>query len=157
MNKSLSVIAGLLLTVLFLSGCGLFGADETPAPATVDVPQETASPTPTLAPSTPTPTGVQPATPVVQRIQFESGATSATEEGALPAGQEHVYVFSANGGQLARVELNSSGDAANFSLAAMDASPPLKSAGDPARLWQGTLPATLDYMITVTSSGDRPS
>ncbi|MGD2077357.1 MAG: hypothetical protein PVH18_03190 [Chloroflexota bacterium] len=162
-KKSLAAMVPLLLTVLLLSGCGQLGPDETPTPVGADAPQETASPaadnppTPTLAPatstptSTPPPTESQPATPVVQRIQFAAGESSATQEGALAADQEHVYVFSANGGQLAQVELASSGDAANFSLAAMDASPPLKSLDDPARQWQGTLPATLEYMIVVAS------
>ncbi|MFN2222663.1 MAG: hypothetical protein ACK2UH_08935 [Candidatus Promineifilaceae bacterium] len=159
MINRVSILIGLLFMVLFLSSCGLLGSEETPPPDVSELPQETVSPaadepalpTPTLAPATSTPTVTPPPTPVVQRIQFAPGATSATREGALAAGQEHVFVFSANGGQGARVELASSGDMANFYLAAMDASPPLKAADDPARIWQGTLPGTLEYMIAVSA------
>ncbi|HSG18031.1 MAG TPA: hypothetical protein VLE70_17175 [Anaerolineae bacterium] len=166
MKKSLL----LLIIALLLSGCQLLGRDETTAPAATQVSQDSPSPTtaqpdepaPTLKatatdvtpvpPSaTPVPTETQPPAPVVQRIQFAPAAISSTQEGALAAGQEHHYVFNASAGQTARVELISTGTAANFSLAAMDDSPPYKSLEDPARSWQGTLPGTQEYTIIVTA------
>ena len=149
MNKILLLLA----IAIFLTGCQLHGQEATLAPPAAQTPQDTISPTPTLkaTASDVTPTETVPPAPVVQRLQFEPGAISATREGDLAAGQEHHFLFNALAGQTARVELTSTGTAANFSLAAMDTSPPYKSLEDPARSWQGTLPGSQEYAIVVTA------
>jgi hypothetical protein len=165
-NRKLRVSSGLLVAALILTGCQLLGGGRTsPSPEAQQTPQEApevsgaATQTAeaglatvevaTATPTVPTTEGAQPA-PAIQRIQFDPGTSSATRKGYLLANQEHIYVFGAQGGQQALVEVGSSDGSANFSLSAMNGSIPLKTLDDPARSWQGILPDAPEYVIGIT-------
>ncbi|MDX1616942.1 MAG: hypothetical protein R3300_21720, partial [Candidatus Promineifilaceae bacterium] len=166
MYRTISPIASLLLAALFLGGCRLFSNDQPPPTttpqqsATVTIgpaATETVLVTPTLtATDTPTagdgPAGDEPATPTfIGRIQFAPGDTAATQRGQLEPGQSHTYVFNAQAQQATTVELGSTDGSANFALAMMDGSSPLKASDDPDRVWEGELPTTGEYLVTVTA------
>lgn len=170
MNRIVWMLFGLLAITLFLTGCqSLFEDEPTPSPvvqvtgvATSPAPTDTVQPTPTLAPATATATTAAPTVtataevpaPVDQRIRFAPDATSATLEGSLLAGQSHSYIFGALGGQMARVEVESTSGSANFSLSGLDDGQPYKRLVNEDRTWEGVLPLTQDYRLAVTTLED---
>ncbi len=162
MRKDKYLFAVLLFLAALNTGCQKFnGGDETPAPIPDQQTQEPVElptsvvdetpPTPTTANGQPT-SATPVAVPEVLRFQFEDSETSETREGRLIAGQVNQFVFFAQAGQNAIVDLESDNDFANFSLVALDGSPPYKTLEDPGRSWQGVLGSTQEYMITVTAS-----
>jgi hypothetical protein len=166
--EGMRILFGLLAIALFLTGCqSLFEDEPTPSPiaqvtgeATSPTPTDTGQPTPTLAADTATATSAAPTAtlevpaPVDQRIQFALGATSTTLDGGLLAGQSHSFIFGALGGQTARVEVESSDGSANFSLSGLDDGQPYKRLVNEDRAWEGILPLTQDYRLTVTTLQD---
>lgn len=88
---------------------------------------------------------------LVTRINFPAGATSDVVTGRVGAGQRDVYLFRAAVGQGASLFLTSPGQAANFTLSGLDDGLFHKGAGEQARVWQGTLPLTQDYIVVVTA------
>lgn len=166
----LGILFGLLAITLFLTGCqSLFEDEPTPSPVAQvteeqasPAPTDTTQPTPTQAADTATATTAAPTAtatpetpaPVDERIQFAPGATSATLEGSLLAGQSHSYIFSALGGQTARVEVESSDGSANFSLSGLEDGQPYKRLVNEDRTWEGLLLLTQDYRLTVTTLQD---
>lgn len=166
MNKLL-----LLFSLLWLFACSspvIEDGDDfptRPADTPTAVSPATAPPTPTLAPSATatvavteatvvflTPT-LAPATPTVEpepiRIQFESGATSATLNGRLAASDAIEYLAWAAEGQHAHIEIVSLNNVANFSLVGMSDGQPYKRLENEDRFWDGTLPQSQDYRIRV--------
>jgi hypothetical protein len=159
-KRVIIILVGLLILATIMSGCQLLqGQEETPsiptrlvAPESLEPPTaeaDSASTTPTLEMVAPGTTSTPVAVPEI--LRFDPGATSATREGRLIAGQVNQFVFSAQAGQMTAIEVSSSDGRARFSLEALGASGPLKTLDDPAPSWQGALPATQQYLITVTS------
>ena len=103
----------------------------------------TESPAPTPIPATP-PTKMPPI-----RIQFDPGATSATINGHLAAGESIEYLAWAKALQWAHVELTSHNNVANFSLVGVDDGQPLKRLENEHRFWDGSFPLAQDYTIRV--------
>lgn len=136
---------------------------DTPAVADTAVPP-TATSQPTTQPTEPAtaePTAVpvtQPtATPAPQRIQFNPGAVSATRTGNLPAFGSQGYLLYALAGQTMHIELTSTNGKANFSLQGVDDGQPYKRVETESRQWEGTLPASQDYLIWVRTPDSADS
>jgi hypothetical protein len=88
-----------------------------------------------------------------QRIQFEPGETSALLEGSLEPGFQYHYVLRAQAGQRLLADLGP--DAGAFlTLEGLDDGRDFLTADAEAFEWQGTLPATQDYLLTVTALSD---
>jgi hypothetical protein len=132
-----------------------------PPPSTAAVPTATPDPTstpgPTPIPSTPTsaPSTLAPA-PEPQRIHFAAGATSATVYGSLtPNRGGQRYVLRALAGQMLQVDivaqqpvvLDVSGQ--NGTILALER---LDQTAGTAH-WEGGLPSTQDYLITLSPVG----
>ena len=86
---------------------------------------------------------------VEQRIEFEPGTTSTVIENSLVRGTQDRYILRAQEGQTMRVSIASLEANAVFSVEAIDGA--LHGGGpeqDPD-VWEGVLPATNDYVITV--------
>lgn len=161
----------LLLFLLWLPACaGTITEDGNPIPAAPAVTQaatavpatstlanpatavatETSVATETAVPPTPTPL---PPTPAAEapptRIQFDPGATSATINGRLAAGESSQYLAWAAAGQWAHVEIVSHNNVANFSLVGTSDGQPYKRLENEDRFWEGSLPQSQDYRIRV--------
>jgi hypothetical protein len=85
------------------------------------------------------------------RIQFLPGATSATVGGALVSGGSQRYVLQAQAGQTMDVALVTRATDAVLEITSADGTE-LKPAGNTSHSWQGTLPASQDYFITLTGA-----
>lgn len=101
----------------------------------------------------PTPTPV-PA-PGRERIQFATGATSATVRGTVQFPNRREYLLRALSGQTMRVELISSDASANFVVTGVSDGQPLKRLENRDTVWSGTLPSTQDYLLQVTTPNNR--
>jgi flagellar basal body rod protein FlgC len=128
----------------------------TPANTPTDEPAETvlpatqiASPIATTAAPTETPTPA--GQPTMQQVVFPPGGTSAVLEGRIAPPARHTYVFRALAGQSATLEITSESSAANFSFSGMTDGQPYKRLENEDRSWQGVLPLTQDYLLTVAS------
>lgn len=97
----------------------------------------------------PTPTPL-PA-PGRERIQFATGATSATVRGTVQFPNRREYLLRALSGQTMRVELISSDASANFAVTGVSDGQPLKRLENRDTVWSGTLPSTQDYLLQVTT------
>ncbi|MDQ3248180.1 MAG: hypothetical protein M3Q45_03115, partial [Chloroflexota bacterium] len=125
-----------------------------PSPATA-LPSATALPTATPQPApTPTPTLVAQ-TNTAQRIQFASGATSATVAGMVQFPGRTEYLIRALAGQQMTVEIAAPGDAVNFAIVGVGDGQPYKRLESEDRTWTGTLPTTQDYALAVATTGDK--
>lgn len=111
------------------------------------VPIETIAPLETAVPPPATPTAVSPPT----RIQFAPGATSATINGHLAAGESIEYLAGAAAGQWAHVEIVSPNNVANFAITGTSDGQPYKRLVNEDRFWDGSLSQTQDYLIQVKS------
>ncbi|WP_420627984.1 hypothetical protein [Candidatus Leptofilum sp.] len=158
----------LFLPLLWLSACTVPIIEDGDAMPTVFFPTEEATPVPstpiaenptTAVPPTETETAMPPpATPVPTeppaqsepiRIQFAPGATSATINGTLAAGQSIEYLAWAAAGQWATVEISSPNNVANFSMVGVKDGQPLKRLENERRFWDGSLPLAQDYLIRI--------
>jgi predicted small secreted protein len=181
MNRHKRALAVLLLALaLLLASCDvnitIGGGETTPpmpvaapsansAPPTVTAPPEvpTATPlSPTAVPPTavpPTavpPTGAPATAPAPQRIQFASGATSATVTGQVAAYGADVYVLRALGGQTMTADLLSPASDVLLEIWGQDGTV-LKRHVDGETTWTGVLPSTQDYFVKVVSFGSAVS
>ncbi|MCA9929120.1 MAG: hypothetical protein KC419_11600, partial [Anaerolineales bacterium] len=120
-------------------------------PTPTAVSQVTAVPTadgiPTTTAMPPTPVPVNPPT----RIQFDPGATSATINGHLAAGESIEYLAWAAATQRMHVEIVSPNNVANFAVEGTSDGQPYKRLVNENRFWDGTLPLAQDYLIRVTT------
>lgn len=90
-----------------------------------------------------------------ERLQFEPGADSGTRTGSVAPGSTDRWLIDARAGQFMQVMVDSVEDATVFSvfapdrtlLATVDSSTP-----DEHTYWEGTLPASGDYAVEVTSA-----
>lgn len=102
-------------------------------------------------------TSVAPATAGdAHYIVFEPGATEAAVRGVLQAQAQKTYVVRALAGQLFVVEIASPTGQATFTMRGADDEQVLKGAGKGTKLWRGSVPATQDYLITVTAPTVTP-
>ncbi len=92
------------------------------------------------------------AEPTPQRIQFASGATSATVTGRVAAGGADLYVLRALAGQTMDVTVLTPGSDLFLEIYGKDGTP-LKRAAVGGPSWTGILPATQDYFIKLISGG----
>ena len=115
------------------------------AAAVTTVPPADPSPVPTGDTADQNPSDV--AAPV--RIEFDSGASSATVSGQLQPYETRQFVFWAAAGQTARIHLDTDPERANFSLHGQIDGQPLKRVEMPETSWQGMLRFTQDFQLNV--------
>lgn len=89
-------------------------------------------------------------------IVFKPGATEATVRGVLAAQAEKEYVVRALEGQGLTVALASLTGKATFTIRGVEDGKALPDSGQEAKFWQGTVPTTQDYLITVTAPAVTP-
>jgi hypothetical protein len=141
-----------------------------PASPTAVPAADTPVPTPAVVTSTPAPTEPQPeatatnppaaatATPAVSanRIQFRTGATSATLSGELSAGQTEHYILQASSGQTMRLNVWSPNGDVHLGVEGA-AGQKLLETTSRTTSFSASLPATQDYLIHLTASGGATS
>ncbi|MFN2228258.1 MAG: LysM peptidoglycan-binding domain-containing protein [Anaerolineae bacterium] len=93
---------------------------------------------------------------IPQRVSFASGTTSATEQGQLGAQQQHAYVLQAQAGQQMKVTVTASAGAVSLTIYGVDGTV-LKNQMSEGTTFDGTLPLTEDYIITITAGGAAAS
>jgi hypothetical protein len=81
------------------------------------------------------------------RIQFQSGAISASVDGHLGGNQTNYYLARASAGQTMEVKIVSPGNSVLLTIYGLDDGIPLVRYVSGAWQWSGVLPATQDYMI----------
>lgn len=115
-------------------------------PPTVILPS--AAPLPTS--SVPTFPPVQPpqVLPNATRINFLTGATTGTITGTIQSGETQTYILEASQGQPMIVMTNSFNNDVTMSMKTKGGTSILSAASKLSN-WQGTLPATEDYYISV--------
>ena len=125
---------------------------ETSAAGTMTALAPTEAPRPTLMP---TPTRIPTVSffPTLSRapirIQFEKGAISATVSSTVTFPSRVDYVLQAVVGQKMTVSLSSTGNLANFIVFGSRDKRQLKLIDDESRIWEGGLPASQDYVVSV--------
>ena len=151
----------LILSILFLTGCGSDKEASTDAPP----PSTTSNPTPSELAATPEVVEEVPETKVVavsapdapvsqspKRIRFAKGTYSGTESGSLSDGSIDDYVLWARADQVMTIDLSASGTSAYLVI--------LKDGyimTDPSNDWSGDLQETGDYHVRVFLSDDDAS
>ena len=152
-NSPNRIASGLLvmLALLGMAGCNLPGmAAPTPMlifPTLTSMPPQ-ATPTPLLATETP---GAPSATsaPAALRINFPTGATSDVEEGTLQPGQTQNFLLAAGQSQPMMVSLDSPNHDMTLAIAGQTSGNVLLGASQKWNSWEGILPASQDYLVTV--------
>ena len=91
------------------------------------------------------------------RIQFRANATSETIDGELEGGQEAYYVLQAAAGQLMNVTVWSPNDDVHLESAGATHGATLLSVEEKDSVWEGVLPASQDYLVTLSASDGRTS
>ncbi|MDX9865764.1 MAG: hypothetical protein RBT34_13255 [Anaerolineaceae bacterium] len=167
--KKLWLGAVLLLSVFVLPGCGLLSAEPTQAipsatalptytsvPTNAPLPTATALPTFTPLPAdTPVPASTPAETEPV-RIAFAPGSIFAQQSGSLSASGRDRYVLRAAADQVMTVNLRlTSGPEALLIIWGKDGTVFVTDHAV-TTYWQGKLPLTQDYYITVVASPAGP-
>lgn len=130
-------------------------------PTATQVPSEptaTSAPTQVPATATPLPTAVSTAAlpSQAQRIQFVSGADSATVAGELDSGGSVSYVLKVNAGQTMNVQVWSPNSDVYLSVIGSDTVVLLDGATKQTQ-WVGIVNTTGDYYLTAVASDGRTS
>lgn len=86
------------------------------------------------------------------RITFAPGQTSLQVSGVAAPGQSPEYIFAGNAGQSLRLSISSNNGQANFTVRGRSDNILYKGPGDLRTDWEMVLPATQDYLVTMTSS-----
>lgn len=118
----------------------------TPPPATA-IPPTAAVPLPTSVPTFP-PAQPTQVLPLATRINFLTGATFDAITGTIQPGETKTYVLEATQGQPMIVMANSFNNDVTLSIKTKGGTA-LLSAASKLSNWQGTLPTTEDYYISV--------
>jgi hypothetical protein len=84
---------------------------------------------------------------VPERVEFATGAISATREGSLEPWQAHDYLLRALQGQTMTVTIQSPGDQVLVEIYGVDDGEPLARVPMGLTTWTGVLPATQDYAV----------
>jgi hypothetical protein len=170
----------LLVLALLVTGCLPAVAGYQPAPVVVGTNRttETTEATPTLAErAIPTPTAavvattplpaapeamitpessaVQPEQP--ERITFPPETDLVTINGSMPGQTQKVYLLWAEGGQVAGINLTSSDTSVLFHLHGQADGVVYKHLLDGEMAWQGVLPVSQDYVLTLDALGEGSS
>ncbi len=161
---------GLSVALIFVTACASFSAATTPAisvsslstqvaatlqaltPAMIPTIPATAIPasaTPVPPTSTPPPPTPIPAPPGSIRIDFATGATASNTPGTIAPGQTQSYLVRALKGQPMIAMVDSPGHDLTFSISGLQSGQVLLPASNGRNTWQGTLPATDDYVVRV--------
>lgn len=107
-------------------------------------------------PPTPTPTPTPVPSPGVQEIRFPPGATNTTVWGTVNSGQPQAYRLAARRGQAMTVQLRTErGTPARVAIATDRGI--FLGAANQGESWQGILPGTQDYFLTITGPADVAS
>ncbi|HNT25299.1 MAG TPA: hypothetical protein PKM21_13080 [Anaerolineales bacterium] len=132
-------------------------------PAITDTPQPvTTEPLATPVPEEPVATEIPPVEEAAvpenaARIQFQANATSQTIDGEIESGQVAYYVLKASAGQLMKVSVWSPNSDVYLDIAGVEDGSYLLSAGDRETSYQGSLPATQDYLVSLSAGGGYTS
>jgi len=95
-----------------------------------------------------------PPTPIVERIRFAPGAISAEVEGSLAANRMRHYVLRAFAGQRMTVVPHAAQGQVRLIISGADGQVLLSGrVGRPGGAYDGLLPTTQDYLITVRAEG----
>jgi len=89
-------------------------------------------------------------------LVFEPGTTTAAVRGVLQAQAAKEYLVRALAGQLVIVELASPTGGATFTIRGVDDGQVLEGIDNATKWWRGSVPATQDYLITVTAPAVTP-
>jgi hypothetical protein len=160
-----NIIAVLVATLMFVTACASSGTIATPTASvsspTTNVaatqtlpPTNTATsipPTDTAVPSTPTlppPTQI-PVPPGAIRINFLAGATASNTPGTISPGQVQNYLVHALDGQPMIASVDSPSHDLTMAIYGLQSGQVLLPASAKRNSWQGTLPATDDYVVQV--------
>lgn len=90
-------------------------------------------------------------------VAFATGSTSATLGGSVPASGQQAYSLWAGAQQLLLIEFETAQPNAYVQILAGASGQLLGQTAPGASHWQGTLPATRDYLIRVISTGSAAS
>ena len=162
-----NTIAILMATLMFATACASFGtvASATPTPISplpTDTAAATQAPTPTntatsipptdtAVPPTPTllpPTQVSAPSGAI-RINFLAGATASNTSGTISPGHVQNYLVNALDGQPMIAAVDSASHDLTMSIYGLQSGQVLLPASAARNSWQGTLPATDDYVVQV--------
>ena len=88
---------------------------------------------------------------IPERVEFATGAVSATREGNLEPWQAHDYLLAALQGQTMTVTIQSAEDKVLLEIYGVDDGQPLARVPMGLTTWTGVLPATQDYLIRTES------
>jgi uncharacterized protein YgiM (DUF1202 family) len=91
------------------------------------------------------------------RIQFPAGATATTIEGKLPGQAQVEYLFWAAEGQSLDISVTSPENSILFHIAGVSDGQVIKHLLDGESSWQGTLPASQDYLLTLDNAANVAS
>lgn len=97
-----------------------------------------------------------PARTAPTRVEFAAGATAATLNGSLEGRATAEYLVYAFGGQAMEVTITSADSRILLTIVGADGMP-LKRSVDGEASWQGTLPATQDYVVKAVSYSADPT
>jgi hypothetical protein len=135
-----------ILLALIVTAC----ASPTPAPViTVVLPTAImpTQPPPTIAP-TPTPAPTAAPAPTAQRINFQTGQFNTTVQGKLAANGMDKWILRIIAGQTLSANLIPTNGKAKLTIAGADGTVLISDHAD-AMTWNGKIPTTQDYTITI--------
>ncbi|MBX3010345.1 MAG: hypothetical protein KF832_02515 [Caldilineaceae bacterium] len=89
-------------------------------------------------------------------IQLDGDTLVTTIHGVVQPAAQQEYILQAPAGETLSLVLTSSSGQASFTLAPLDAGPPLPTVEPLARYWSGTLAADQAYLVTVHAKTPTP-
>jgi len=90
------------------------------------------------------------------RVHFADDDIDATVRGVIQPVQERTYLLKPYSTQALHFALNSTMPVANFTIIGIDDGQSYKEVADKSPLWQGLLPPTQEYVVTITSTVAQP-
>lgn len=91
-----------------------------------------------------------------ERLEMAPGATTVAVAAEVDPLTNDSYVFRALEGQAAHIRLDSTAGRVAFSLSGLSDGQPYKRFEQEDMVWQGTLGATQDYLLHVTTANETP-
>jgi hypothetical protein len=128
-------------------------AANTPIPATA-VPPTAVPPTKTSAAPTPVPATSIPISGAT-RVKFAAGGTSAGIDSSIAAHAVLQYVVGAGANQIMMVNVVSPDGVVSISIVGVKTGQVMISASAGTSSWQGLLPATQDYLVSLRNSSSN--
>jgi MFS family permease len=153
----LPIVSGYQPTVTVTANAPLVTAVASPTLAATATSTPTAVPAATTtsepSPATTTPTATAQAEQS-ERITFSPGSSSITVNGIMPGQSQKVYLLWAAGGQTANISLSSPDTSILFHLHGQADGVVYKHLLDGEMTWQGVLPVSQDYVLTLDALGE---